>query len=78
GYPGLVFHAPLTAIMLLDLANRHCGVARLSNFSYRAISPLFDTAPFTISLRREGKLFRLWALTPEGRLAMTASAEFID
>ncbi|MBL6933228.1 MAG: MaoC family dehydratase N-terminal domain-containing protein, partial [Rhodospirillales bacterium] len=35
GYPGLVFHAPLTATLLLDLATRHCGEARLSNFSYR-------------------------------------------
>jgi 3-methylfumaryl-CoA hydratase len=75
GYPGLVFHGPLTATLLLDLATRHSGRASLSRFSYRAISPLFDTAPFTISLRHEEKGLILWAETPEGRLAMTATAE---
>lgn len=78
GYPGLVFHGPLTATLLLDLARRHGDSRTLKDFSYRAISPLFDTAPFTLALRRIQGGFSLWAINAEGRLAMTAKVEFTE
>ncbi len=78
GYSGLVFHGPLTATLLLDLASRHYGVETLANFSYRAISPLFDTDPFTISLCQHGNQLNLWASNPNGQLAMTASIDLIE
>ncbi len=72
GYKGLVFHGPLTATLLLDLAIRQSGPSAFSDFSYRAISPLFDDTPFTISLRRESNQLVLWAANSDGHLAMTA------
>jgi len=70
GYPGLVFHGPLTGTLLADLAARRLGP--LARFSFRAISPLYDTAPFTLQAGTGGAF---WAATPEGRLAMRAAAE---
>lgn len=72
GYPGLVFHGPLTATLLLDLAERTAG--KVAAFSFRAVSPLFDTAPFSIACKKDGDTLSLWAVNPDGRLAMTADA----
>jgi 3-methylfumaryl-CoA hydratase len=70
-YPGLVVHGPLVATMLLGLVPD-----AVSKFSFRAVSPLFDTEPFVVRGRREGSGASLSACATGGRLAMTASAEF--
>ena len=74
GYPGLVVHGPLIATLLLDLVHRNLPQAKVSRFSFRAISPLFDTAPFTICGHPEGNQVRLWAQNENGALAMEAIA----
>lgn len=76
GYPGLVFHGPLTATLLFDLLleqNPGCWVSR---YEFRAVSPLFDTAAFDLMGRRDGEIAELWTSNPDGRLAMSAKAEF--
>lgn len=75
GYPGLVFHGPLTATLLADLALRSGGGRSLATFDFRAQSPLFDTLPFTLNGRNDGGEMALWAAT-DGGLAMTARATF--
>lgn len=74
GYRGLVVHGPLTAILLLDLYRRRDGRPP-AGFSFRAVNPLFDDAPFTVAGRRspDGQGCELWALTPEGYVAMQAA-----
>jgi len=72
GYPGLIFHGPLTATLLADYAY-HQGSGTLKNFSFRAVAPLFDNQPFTIHDDGEGTI---WAQTPDGGLAMKASAGY--
>lgn len=74
GYPGLVFHGPLTATLLMALCEE-LGAAPLARFAFRGVAPLFDTAPFTIRAKRgdDGSI-SAWAETPEGALAMTAEA----
>ena len=75
GYPGLVVHGPLIATLLLDLLRRELPEARVRHFAFRAVAPLFDTAPFFVCGRREdAHTVALWARTPAGRLAMDASA----
>ncbi len=76
GYPGLVFHGPLTGTLLADLAARRGGRA-LKTFSFRAVSPLFDSPAFIIDGKSEGEGAQLWAETPEGNLAMTAEATYV-
>lgn len=74
GYPGLVVHGPLIATLLLDLLRRELPDAQVNGFSFRAVKPLFDIAPFQVCGRQEGKTVKLWARTEEGHLAMDASA----
>jgi 3-methylfumaryl-CoA hydratase len=74
GYAGLVVQGPLTATLLLDQLQRaHSGV-RVRTFEFRAISPLFDTAPFAVCGRLDGDKATLWARGPLGQLAMQATA----
>lgn len=76
GYPGLVVHGPLIATLLMEeLRCVHPG-KHIGAFEFKAVSPLFDTAPFTVAGRLEddGRTARLWARGPDGQLAMQASA----
>jgi len=77
GYPGLIVHGPLIATLLMDLCRRESG-RRMSKFDYRAVSPLFDTAPFTVHGQPSDNddSAQLWAAGTDGNLAMTAEAEF--
>lgn len=76
GYPGLVVHGPLIATLLLDLLRRNLPGANISGFSFRAMKPTFDIAPFEVRGRRmeDGRTVRLWAQHADGALAMDATA----
>ena len=76
GYPGLVVHGPLIATLLTDLLRRERPDERIAAFAFRAVSPLFDIAPFTLhgSPVADGKTIRLWAANRERGLAMDARA----
>ena len=76
GYPGLIVHGPLIATLLLDLLRRQLPTAQVRRFQFKAMKPIFDTAPFSVCGRMDkDQTVRLWAVTPEGHLAMDASAE---
>jgi 3-methylfumaryl-CoA hydratase len=75
GYPGLIVHGPLIATLLVDLLRRERPDARIARFEFRAVSPLFDTAPFDVCGRLDdARSATLWARGPQGHLAMQASA----
>jgi len=78
GYPGLVVHGPLIATLLMDLLRRNearnDARANVARFNFRAVSPLFDTGPFAVCGKPEGKTVALWAKDAAGNLAMTAEA----
>jgi 3-methylfumaryl-CoA hydratase len=71
-YPGLVVQGPYIATLLMDHLLRHDPAVRLHTFRFRAKSPLFDTAPFDVSLARKDGGYDLCALDTHGREAMTA------
>lgn len=76
-YPALVVHGPLIATLLLDLVRRSLPDARVVRFSFRAVAPLFDTAPFLVCGTpdsRDAKSIRLWAQDERGALATEAHA----
>ncbi len=74
GYPGLVVHGPLTAVLLIDLVRRH-AMRPVAAFEFRGRAPLFDLAPFRVSgVAGEDKV-ALEAHGPDGKTAMTATAE---
>ena len=70
GYPGLLVHGPLTALLLLDAALRHGDTP--SGFRYRALAPLFVDEPIRLVGRpgsRPGERV-VEALAPAGTVAM--------
>jgi 3-methylfumaryl-CoA hydratase len=77
GYPGLVVHGPLIATLLVDLLRRRLPAADVTGFSFRAVRPLYDTAPFLIygNPAKDGKTVALWTSDADGWLTMEATAE---
>jgi 3-methylfumaryl-CoA hydratase len=77
GYPGLVVHGPLIATLLADLLRRHDNRS-LAAFRFRAVRPLFDTAPFSVcgAPSADGSTATLWAADGGDALAMEAEAAF--
>ncbi len=78
GYPGLVFHGPLTATLLIEMLSQQNPGKSLESCDYRAYSPLFDDASFTLNGKMDGTDAILWAANPQGRLAMKATVSFSD
>ena len=77
GYPGLVVHGPLIATLLMQDALNRCPEARPVRFEFKAVSPLFDTAPFEICGKHgQPGTLDLWARGVDGTLAMRARLEF--
>jgi 3-methylfumaryl-CoA hydratase len=75
GYPGLVVHGPLLATLLSDLVRRNTGDRGLAAFQFRAMSPVFDDADFTVCGRSDGdKDMQLWAKNAGGGLCVQAQA----
>lgn len=76
-YPGLIVHGPLLATLLIDLLRRNVP-APVASFGFRAILPLFDTAPFAVAGTPDTAIggATLWAEDADGFLAMQAEARF--
>jgi 3-methylfumaryl-CoA hydratase len=77
GYPDLVVHAPLIALLLLGAAQRRGSASGPASFEYRAVSPLFVGQ----AIRLQGEplhenRMRLWATDAEGSVAMMANASW--
>jgi 3-methylfumaryl-CoA hydratase len=72
----LIVHGPLIATLLIDLLRRNTDRAVVS-FRFRAVSPLFDIAPFSVhgAPDPDGGV-SLWARNATGHLAMEAEASF--
>ena len=77
GYPGLVVHGPLLATLMLELVRAERPEARVTAFEFRAMRPVFDTAPFTVAgrLAGDGKSAELWIAGPDGMSATKGRAE---
>jgi 3-methylfumaryl-CoA hydratase len=78
GYPGLIVHGPLIATLLVDLVRRNAPMARIAEFSFRAVSPLFDGNRMSVNATPPGSdgVVKLWAANADSNLAMTAQARF--
>ncbi|QGZ65135.1 FAS1-like dehydratase domain-containing protein [Paraburkholderia acidisoli] len=77
GYPGLIVHGPLIAILLADLVRRHVPQRSVARLTYRGIHPTFNTGPFLLCGSPEGETGALlWSRSLQGELTMQASATF--
>jgi 3-methylfumaryl-CoA hydratase len=76
GYPGLVVHGSLLATLMAGLVHRQAPDRQITSFQYRAMRPVFDTAPFTIGGRQaqDGASADLWIADSGGTLAVKGQA----
>jgi 3-methylfumaryl-CoA hydratase len=74
GYPGLVVHGPFSPQCLFDLLRDSLPGRKIGTFSVRARAPLFDIAPFDVIGRPIDGGAELWAVTPNGTVAVQATA----
>jgi len=77
GYPGLIMNGGLTTLLVFELARTH-ATTPLRFISSRNVRALFVNQPITIAGEpsADNKTARLWALNPDGALALSAEAEF--
>jgi 3-methylfumaryl-CoA hydratase len=75
-YPGLVVHGPLMGLMQMELARRSSPGKRIKAFEFRAISPVFDTTPFSINGKPEGNTATTWVAREDGGLAQQGKVTF--
>ena len=77
GYPGLLVHGPLTMTLMLDLFRRELPDATMKSFSLRAVSPVYDTMDYSVhGAPGDDGTCKLWAMTGDGALAMTADVVY--
>jgi len=78
GYPGLIVHGPMTAILLLDAVRRGVVAQQLKSFEYRAVRPLYCGNPTTICAAPTADQtgLEVWAEDHEGFVAMRGKAGF--
>jgi 3-methylfumaryl-CoA hydratase len=77
GYPGLVMNGGLTTLLVFELARTHASTP-MRTISSRNVRALFVNQPITIAGEPsvDNRTAKLWALNPDGALALTAEAEF--
>ena len=76
GYPGLVVHGPMTAVMLLRLAQSASGREPMT-FAFRGLAPLFDLGPVRLVATPVEDRVELQAQGPDGVNTMAATAGFV-
>jgi 3-methylfumaryl-CoA hydratase len=75
GYAGLVVHGPLIATLLLHALIAEHPSADVASFSFRAVRPIFDVAPFFIAGSLDGAgSAALFASDESGALCVSANA----
>ena len=77
GYPDLLVHGPLLALLLLGHLAESRPDVTIRRFRYRAVAPLFVARPLTLCGRPAGDgEASLWVVGDDGALAMQAEATF--
>lgn len=77
GFGGLVVHAPLLALLLLELPRRHAPDRPLSVLDYRAHRAVFVDDPCLVVGTPDAGGAELAVLGPDGEPRMTATAGFV-
>src|SRR5207253_5234208 len=76
--PGLVVQSSLISQLMVEMCRKELPTRQLKSFDFKSFRQIYDTGKFTIAGNpsADGKEAQLWALDPEGRVAMTATAKF--
>lgn len=73
-YPALVVHGPLLVTLLLELKRHHFAKLAMKSFKFRAVRPTFDTAAFSVSVKKSENQLALWSADESGSVCMTIQA----
>jgi len=77
GYPGLIVHGPLLGTLQMELARRSNPTLTPKTFEFRALSPVFAGAPFSVHARREADgALTTWIADAKGGLSQQGKATF--
>jgi 3-methylfumaryl-CoA hydratase len=71
GYPGLLVHGPLQALLMAERARRQ-GLS-VSEYSYRLVSPLYDGQGLVVSAVPDGEAVRVGCRDAAGRVTATGT-----
>jgi 3-methylfumaryl-CoA hydratase len=74
GYPGLIFHGPLQAAFIVELAAKLHGGAAPKKFSYRGLQPLFEGSEFSVNANDTAEGMELWTANSQGQPTMKGTA----
>jgi 3-methylfumaryl-CoA hydratase len=74
GYPGLIFHGPLQAAFLVELAAKLHGGKAPRKFSYRGVQPLFEGSEFSVNANETDNGMELWTASSAGQPTMKGTA----
>ena len=74
GYPGLIFHGPLQAALIIEMAAKLRGGKAPKKFTYRGLQPLFEGTEFSINANETEAGMELWTANAEGQPTMKGTA----
>ncbi len=71
GYPDLVVHGPLQALLMAEQARREAELPARCGYSYRLVAPLFDGQGLIVSATADADAVRVRARDSAGRTTAT-------
>jgi 3-methylfumaryl-CoA hydratase len=74
GYPGLIFHGPLQAAFIVELAAKLRDGTPPRRFVYRGVQPLFEGSAFSVNANDNGASMDLWTANADGQPTMKGTA----
>jgi 3-methylfumaryl-CoA hydratase len=74
GYPGLVVHGPLIAMLMFEQLLAVAGQPAVESYSFRSHRPLFDDGAFALEAARSDAHASVRAIDAGGQVAASASA----
>ena len=76
GYPGLVFHGPMQAAFIVELAAKLHGGTPPKKLSYRGVQPLFEGSEFSVNANDTDTGMELWTANSAGQPTMKGTASW--
>jgi 3-methylfumaryl-CoA hydratase len=70
GYPGLIFHGPLQATFIVEMAAKLRGGQPPKKLNYRGVQPLFEGSEFSINANPTDAGMELWTANAAGQPTM--------
>ncbi|MCB1412103.1 MAG: MaoC family dehydratase N-terminal domain-containing protein [Xanthobacteraceae bacterium] len=74
GYPGLVFHGPMQAALLIEFAAKLHGGTAPRTFRYRGVQPLFEGSAFSVNANDTAHGLEMWMANADGTPTMKGTA----